>query len=65
MKTPYFLISEPKLKKNILAFQNALTDIWPNSLLAYSVKTNSLPWLLEYLNEKMFWRKLCQTKNII
>lgn len=52
MKTPYFLISEPKLKKNILAFQNALTDIWPNSLLAYSVKTNSLPWLLEYLNRE-------------
>ena len=40
METPYFLISESKLKNNILAFKNALIDIWPNSLLAYSVKTN-------------------------
>lgn len=49
MKTPYFLISEKKLKENIDAFQNALTRIWSNSKLAYSVKTNSLPWLLKYL----------------
>ena len=33
-------------------FQEALKEIWPNSQLAYSVKTNSLPWLLCYLNEK-------------
>ena len=52
METPYFLISESKLKNNILAFKNALIDIWPNSLLAYSVKTNSLPWLLKYLNKE-------------
>lgn len=52
METPYFLISESKLKENILAFQNALAEIWPNSSLAYSVKTNSLPWILKYLNKK-------------
>lgn len=52
MKTPYFLISEAKLKANISAFQKALDDIWPNSLLAYSVKTNSLPWLLKYLKKE-------------
>lgn len=52
MKTPYFLISESKLNDNILAFKNALADIWPNSSLAYSVKTNSLPWLLRYLKKE-------------
>lgn len=52
MKTPYFLISESKLKDNISAFRNAMADIWPNSSLAYSVKTNSLPWLLKYLNKE-------------
>lgn len=52
MKTPYFLISESKLKENISAFKKALSDIWPNSSLAYSVKTNSLPWLLKYLNKE-------------
>lgn len=51
MKTPYFLISETKLKNNINDFQNALNKLWSNSSLAYSVKTNSLPWLLKYLNK--------------
>lgn len=52
MQTPYFLISQQELDENIGSFQNALKTIWPNSQLAYSVKTNSLPWLLRYLHEK-------------
>lgn len=52
MKTPYFLISESELKENISVFKKALSDIWPNSSLAYSVKTNSLPWLLKYLKKE-------------
>ncbi len=52
MNTPYFLISEEKLRNNIFQFENALNKIWPNSVLGYSVKTNSLPWLLEYLQNK-------------
>lgn len=51
MNTPYFIISEEELEKNIQVFKNALNDYWPNSELAYSVKTNSLPWLLQYLNK--------------
>lgn len=51
MKTPYFIISEEKLNLNIISFKNALKELWPNSELAYSVKTNSLPWLLEYLKK--------------
>lgn len=49
ISTPYFLISEKSLKENIKVFQSALNKIWPNSKLAYSVKTNSLPWILKYL----------------
>lgn len=52
LKTPYFLIDRTKLDKNINDFQQALNSIWPNSQLSYSVKTNSLPWLLEYLHTK-------------
>lgn len=40
------------MDKNINDFQHALKSIWPNSQLSYSVKTNSLPWLLEYLHSK-------------
>lgn len=52
LDTPFFLISEEKLIENISAFQNALDYHWPNSQLSYSVKTNSLPWLLKYLYKK-------------
>ncbi len=52
MKTPYFLISKSELQNNILAFRKALEKVWPNSELAYSVKTNSLPWILQYLKEQ-------------
>lgn len=49
MRTPYFIIDEIKLAKNIESFRLALNKYWPNSSLAYSVKTNSLPWLLNYM----------------
>lgn len=49
MKTPFFLIDKAELDKNIANFKIALGKIWPNSKIAYSVKTNSLPWLLKYL----------------
>lgn len=52
MDTPYFLIDKYKLDKNIFDFQNALRQLWPHSELAYSVKTNALPWLLKYLKKQ-------------
>lgn len=51
METPYYLINEKILQDNIFNFKNALKEYWPNSKLAYSVKTNSLPWLLSYLKK--------------
>ena len=52
METPFFLINKNKLDDNILNFKSALMNIWPNSRIAYSVKTNSLPWLLKYLKKQ-------------
>lgn len=52
MKTPFFLIQKELLDKNIQSFSNALAELWPNSCLGYSVKTNSLPWILRYLLKK-------------
>ena len=52
METPYFLINENGLYENIKSFKDALKKYWPNSSLAYSIKTNSLPWILKYLNKE-------------
>lgn len=48
--TPYFLIRTELLEENITSFRLALDELWPNSIIAYSVKTNSLPWLLSWMN---------------
>ena len=52
METPFFLINKKELDDNILNIKSALKKIWPNSSIAYSVKTNSLPWLLKYLKRQ-------------
>lgn len=52
LRTPYFLIDKKALDSNILNFKLALEEIWPNSRISYSVKTNSLPWLLQYLKDQ-------------
>jgi len=51
METPYFVIDESALKRNIRVIQEALDNWWPRSILSYSVKTNSLPWVLKYMKQ--------------
>lgn len=56
--TPYFLIHEKLLQKNIDDFSEALTTEWKNSQLCYSVKTNSLPWLISYMNKRKIFAEV-------
>lgn len=51
MKTPYFLIHKDILDSNINNFKEAFSFFWKNAILGYSVKTNSLPWLLKYMKK--------------
>ena len=51
LDTPYFLIDEDELASNAGAFQKALSDEWGLSALAYSVKTNSLPYIVSWMND--------------
>ena len=52
MKTPYFLIHQELLQENIERFTQGMCANWNNSRFGYSVKTNSLPWLLSYVRLK-------------
>lgn len=52
MQTPYFLINQCQLETNLSEFKHALQAIWPHSHIAYSVKTNSLTWVLDYLRKQ-------------
>ncbi|RRD46181.1 hypothetical protein [Tessaracoccus sp. OH4464_COT-324] len=47
--TPAFVVDEAALLGQVHSFKQALADSWPNSVLSYSVKTNSLPWLVAWM----------------
>ena len=53
--TPFYRIREKNLLYDINLLKGALTENWgKNFVMGYSVKTNSLPWLLHYLKDKGF-----------
>lgn len=52
MHTPYFLINKDVFDDNIDEFFNAFSNHWNNSILSYSVKTNSLPWVLKHMESR-------------
>jgi diaminopimelate decarboxylase len=49
--TPYFLLDEVVLANEINQLKLALGKFWPNSIIGYSVKTNSFPPLLSRLRK--------------
>lgn len=51
IKTPFFLLHEDKLEKNILDLKEALEKYWNNYIIGYSCKTNSLPWIMKYMKK--------------
>ena len=51
MKTPYYVIHQEMLQKNIDDFVQGMRTNWKHSRFGYSVKTNSLPWLLSYVKQ--------------
>lgn len=46
IKTPYYILDEQELKANVTGFFDALDTYFPNYILGYSFKTNSLPWVI-------------------
>lgn len=59
LTTPYFIIEEQELQKNITDLKNALNQYWgSNWIIGYSFKTNSLPWLLNYFKKRDFYAEV-------
>lgn len=46
LQTPCFIINKAELENNILSFINALKDNFVNFIFSYSLKTNTLPYIL-------------------
>lgn len=49
MKTPYYLIHKEILDEGMKKLKQAAAKYWPNTVVGYSFKTNSLPWVLWYM----------------
>lgn len=58
LQTPFFRIKEEALLYDISLLKEALSKNWGNYIMGYSVKTNSLPWLLSYLKEQGFYAEV-------
>ena len=53
MKTPYYLINEAKLEADWLSLRSAMEEGWgEHTQIGWSLKTNSLPWLVSWFREK-------------
>ena len=55
---PVFRIREKDLLHDIQLLKNSLSENWGNFIMGYSVKTNSLPWLLAYLKNQDFYAEV-------
>ena len=51
IQTPCFVIHKDLVDKQLSLLKNALASHWKNSIIAYSYKTNSLPWLIRYYQQ--------------
>lgn len=58
LQTPFFRIREEALLYDISLLKEALSKNWGNYIMGYSVKTNSLPWLLSYLKQQGFYAEV-------
>lgn len=58
LQTPFYRIKESDLLYDIRLLKDSLAQNWGNYIPGYSVKTNSLPWLLVYLKNQGFYAEV-------
>lgn len=61
LKTPSFIIYEDKLNINLNELQNSLSVTWKNHIIGYSYKTNSLPWIIDYMKQHGCYAEVVST----
>lgn len=48
--TPFLVFDERLMHQELEKLRKAIDDFWPNTIIAYSVKTNSLPYLAKFFS---------------
>lgn len=58
LPTPAFLVDESALAKQAAFFRDAMAAVWPTGIVSYSVKTNSLPWIVAWMARNGVWAEV-------
>jgi len=56
--TPCFVLNKQGLDDSINRLNYAISSYWPNTIIGYSYKTNSLLWLVSYLKSKSIYAEV-------
>lgn len=51
-ETPCYVIHKRELEEGLEKLKEALEAYWNNAVIGYSFKTNSLPWVIEFMRQK-------------
>ena len=63
LQTPYYRVDESKLDADIELLKGTLEKEWNNYICSFSVKTNSLPWLLKHLKDNDFYAEVVSAEE--
>ena len=58
LNTPCFVVNKQILDGGISLLTSSLEKYWNNYIVGYSFKTNSLPWLVNYVKQKGFYAEV-------
>ncbi len=57
-ETPYFIIHKSEFDNSVALLNKAINRYWKNTSVGYSVKSNSMPWVLNYMREQGFFAEV-------
>lgn len=63
IETPYFMIDESALDAQISLLKTTMAENWGSIVPAFSVKTNSLPWLLVKFRDAGFFAEVVSAEE--
>lgn len=58
LHTPAFVVDEAALQHQVESFTDAMGEVWPSGIVSYSVKTNSLPWVVAWMAAHGVWAEV-------
>jgi diaminopimelate decarboxylase len=61
--TPSFILNEERLKENYNNLVNAFQNVWNNTIIGYSYKTNSLPWFISWMKKNNALAEVVSTQE--